>query len=240
MTQNLKKFLLFPFFCSALLIDATYSSENVHFSTDEHTIITDRLIIRPLKLTDIEPWYKEMGEHSSNPFWDTSQTLDDVTKNFKTEFLPCFEQSWRHFPFGRHAVTIKNTNEYIGQIHFDFYLDQHGLTELSYSINKAHRKKGYCSEAIQGMLLHIKRHIGSNFSTVKDYNRDLNGELTCELYPAKKFNGIWARVKHDNIASLEIAKRYLNAGGYNAKTKDRLFFYGAGIDTTINPMEDSD
>ncbi len=227
---TVKFFFSLLFMC--LIFSYAHSSDISTFSLDDLTVRTERLKIRPLEIGDIEKWY-EVG--SSNPFWTPEDTLEDIQGRFESEYIPKFEQLWGRLPFGRFAIILKDTEEYLGQIHFSLCLDEYGLIEMQYSIKKEYRRKGYCTEAVEETLTHLGNYVGSEFNTIKGFNND----ALVEWGDTQQFNGIWARVAPDNTPSLNIVKKFMQEGTCRSKKNDMLFFYVVDENCLhINPMEE--
>ncbi|MBK6985910.1 MAG: GNAT family N-acetyltransferase [Bacteroidetes bacterium] len=114
------------------------------------SIITNRLIIRNLVITDLDNFH----QYRSNPEVTKYQGFDVMTKEACTDFI----HSQADKEFGKpgqwiqYAIENKETNQLIGDCAIK--LDQYDvrLAEVGMTISDLHQKNGYAKEALTCVL----------------------------------------------------------------------------------------
>ncbi|MES2764024.1 MAG: GNAT family protein [Bacteroidota bacterium] len=114
------------------------------------SIITDRLIIRNLLITDLDNFYI----YRSNPEVTKYQGFDVMTKEACAEFI----RSQKDKIFGKpgqwiqYAIELKETQQLIGDCAIKLDLYDVRLAEIGITISHHHQKNGYAKEVITGIL----------------------------------------------------------------------------------------
>ena len=114
------------------------------------SIITNRLIIRNLTITDLDNFH----QYRSNPEVTKYQGFDVMTKEACANFI----KSQADKEFGKagqwiqYAIELKETKQLIGDCAIK--LDQYDirLAEVGMTISDLHQKNGYAKEALAGIL----------------------------------------------------------------------------------------
>ena len=120
---------------------------------------TNRLILRDYAETDYAALYEIMSDpetmqHYPSPF-DEKRTRDWIQWNL---------DNYRKYGFGLWAVTLKETDEFIGDCGITLQnIDGEMLPEIGYHIHKAKWRKGYGTAVANGMR------------KVKEYPDEKNG-----------------------------------------------------------------
>jgi ribosomal-protein-alanine N-acetyltransferase len=114
------------------------------------SIITNRLIIRNLMITDLDNFH----QYRSNQEVTKYQGLDVMTKEACLDFI--LLQSQKQFgkagEWVQYAIENEKTKQLIGDCAIK--LDQYDirLAEIGITISDLHQKKGYAKEALTGIL----------------------------------------------------------------------------------------
>ncbi len=106
-------------------------------------IKTDRLILRPLDITDLESahLYSSDKENTRYMYW-----LPNDTKDETSEFLTRVSNEWKKENPSFYEFAITLDGKHIGAI--SIYLnDKRDTGELGWVINRQYWKKGYATEA---------------------------------------------------------------------------------------------
>ena len=114
---------------------------------DSVLIETERLRLRTHRADDAEEWFllnsdPEVIKYTGNSPFESVEEARKSLQNYLSEQNP---------GFGRLAVELKETSEYIGWCG----LKQHdGFVDLGYRLHQKHWGKGYASEAAEACLNH--------------------------------------------------------------------------------------
>ncbi|MBL7935542.1 MAG: GNAT family N-acetyltransferase [Bacteroidia bacterium] len=114
------------------------------------SIITNRLIIRNLVITDLDNFH----QYRSNPEVTKYQGFDVMTKEACADFI----NSQAEKQFGKpgqwiqYAIENKETNQLIGDCAVKLHQYDVRLAEIGMTISDLHQKKGYAKEALAGIL----------------------------------------------------------------------------------------
>lgn len=113
------------------------------------TLETKNLILRPLKMSDLDDLY----EYANDPdvykhgMWrpypsreDCAEDLEDLVKQYDTD------------KFWWWALECKADNKMIGRCDLTDVVPRVGRAEMGYALNKNYWGKGYATEAIQAVL----------------------------------------------------------------------------------------
>ena len=131
-------------------------------------IETNRLILRDYTIADYAALYEilsdpETMQHYPSPF-DEKRTRDWIQWNL---------DNYRKDGFGLWAVTLKETDEFIGDCGITLQnIDGEMLPEIGYHIHKAHWRKGYGSEAAKAVRNWVFQH--TKYNAVYSYMKYTN------------------------------------------------------------------
>lgn len=147
-----------------------------YLSEGKRSVIeTERLLLREFRLDDFDALYQilsdpETMQHYPKPF-DRERTKRWIEWNL---------ENYQKYGFGLWAVTLKETNEFIGDCGITMQnIDGESLPEIGYHINKKLWKNGFGSEAARAV-------------------RDWAFENT-------QFNCLYSYMKYTNIGSYSTA-----------------------------------
>ena len=120
---------------------------------------TERLILRKLKIEDADAMYVYASNDDVTKYvlWD-SHTSPEQTKQFLQFMIDKYKQenyAW--------AVTLKDSDEFIGTIDYVMLDHNERIGEIGYALSHLYWGKGYMSEAAKAVLhygfteLHLER-----------------------------------------------------------------------------------
>ena len=116
-----------------------------------NTLLTDKLVLRKIKITDIEPIFTNWAsdpEVTKYLTWLPHQSVED-TKAIVNEWIKQ-EDNPKTIRF---MITTKESDEPIGMIDVVGYRD--GIPEIGYSLSRKHWNKGYMTEALKAFIKYL-------------------------------------------------------------------------------------
>jgi RimJ/RimL family protein N-acetyltransferase len=122
-------------------------------SFNEMNIITERLILRKIRISDA----KEVFKYRSNPSiykfqgWKPEK-LEDVKEfiNKRIAEVPNIPNTWYQL-----GIIIKDTCEFIGDIGIHFMDEDNLQVEIGYTLSLENQGKGYATEAITSVINYL-------------------------------------------------------------------------------------
>lgn len=114
------------------------------------TIETQRLILRKFDIDDtkavFENWASDENVQSfyREPVYETFDKTKELVENYIEKYKDNDVYRW--------AVTLKETDECIGQIAYYFVDTNNNNAEIEYCIGGAFQKKGYATEAAKAVI----------------------------------------------------------------------------------------
>ena len=118
--------------------------------TDSKLFIeTERLLIRPFKMEDIEPSYSMNLDAAVNKYTGDGGIVSK--KEIERRIVENVFGDYEKYGFGRLAVEIKGENKFIGFAGLK-YLDDLDEVDLGYRFMKAYWGKGIATEAAQACV----------------------------------------------------------------------------------------
>ncbi len=122
-------------------------------TTNEMRIITERLILRGIRISDAEAMFKYRSDPQIYRFqgWKP-QTLEDVKAfiNEKIAKVPNIPYTWYQL-----GILLKGTDELIGDVGIHFIDSDNLQVEIGYTLSLQHQSKGYATEAIIGLINYL-------------------------------------------------------------------------------------
>lgn len=122
---------------------------------------TQRLILRPLKVSDYEAWFDcYVNPLPAQSKWDTgSRKAKDCTKTIFKKVMAEHEKLAKNDDYYRYYVFEKKTGVIVGQIDFDIFVrSTHQFANFGYQIYNRHWGKGYGQESsIAGLKIGFKK-----------------------------------------------------------------------------------
>ena len=112
-------------------------------------ITTERLIIRPFQLSDIQDSYEMNLDPLVSKYTGDGGIVsyDEIERRIKQDVFGDYEK----YGFGRMAVELKTSGEFIGFCGLK-YLEDLKRIDLGYRLKSVHWGKGYATEAAKAIL----------------------------------------------------------------------------------------
>lgn len=114
------------------------------------TIETDRLILRRFEYSDSEAMLrnriadKKIQSMYSEPVYTTKEEVNELLKKYIV--------SYENKDYYRWAVTLKSSEECIGQIAYFLVDSKNHFAEIEYCIGSEFQRKGYATEAAKAVI----------------------------------------------------------------------------------------
>ncbi|AKU80020.1 GNAT family N-acetyltransferase [Spiroplasma turonicum] len=107
-------------------------------------IETSRLYLKYVNIDNAQDMFEYCNDEETVFYLDFDRhlTLNDTINSIKSYFMLS--------PFGKYGIFIKDNDKMIGTI--DIRLNNNEYSNLGWVINKNYRNKGYCSEALLGLI----------------------------------------------------------------------------------------
>ena len=113
------------------------------------TILTPRLTLRPVRMSDAEDLY----EYSRDPevarhvLWDAHRSIHQTR-----EYIRYLLRQYRSSAPSTFAIALRDTGKVIGTIGFMWIQTENRSAEVGYSLSRAHWNHGYMSEALRAVV----------------------------------------------------------------------------------------
>lgn len=118
-------------------------------------IVTERLILRPVKLEDAEEMFVYASDNENLKFaFPVNETIEVTRQNIAEIYL--------NSPLGRYGIVLKENNHFIGTIDFHHWKADVKTAEIGYCLNKVYWNKGYATEALKALVHLSFNHLGLN------------------------------------------------------------------------------
>ncbi|MEG0295158.1 MAG: GNAT family protein [Clostridium sp.] len=113
-------------------------------------IETERLILRKFNSTDADSVFKNWASDELVQSWYSEPIYE--TKEKTSELLNTYINSYEKEDYYRWAITLKDTNECIGQIAIFLVDNKNHFCEYEYCIGREFQKNGYATEATKAII----------------------------------------------------------------------------------------
>ena len=171
-------------------------------------IETERLLIRPFKMEDIEPAYKMNLDVEVNRYTGDGGVVSK--KEIERRIVEDVFGDYQKHGFGRLAVELKGENKFIGFTGLK-YLEDLNEVDLGYRFMKAYWGKGIATESAQACV-----HLGFNTLGLKRMIAMVLPENKDSIRVLEKLNFVYEK---EIIEDGELAKIYsLNKLKASSKT----------------------
>lgn len=119
--------------------------ENFNLLLVENSVIeTERLILRPIRITDAEDMYEYMSDELTTRYLFTAHTTIEQTKRMLANYFI-------KEPIGKYGVVLKETNKLIGAIEFRVD-DWSEAGDLGFTLNSKYWGNGYMTEGAKAII----------------------------------------------------------------------------------------
>ncbi|CAM3108517.1 GNAT family protein [Paenibacillus sediminis] len=117
--------------------------------TDLPVLETERLILRKLRLEDLEDMYSYASDEELTKYvtWDTHQSMSDTE-----QFMNYVLQQYANKSVAPWAIEYKQNGKMIGTIDFVWWKPDHKIAEIGYVLSKDYWGKGMTTEAARAII----------------------------------------------------------------------------------------
>jgi ribosomal-protein-alanine N-acetyltransferase len=119
-------------------------------------IVTDRLVLRPFNVEDIEPMHRILGGEGVLCYFPKS---DPPSREWVREMILGQEKHWEQRGYGLWAVEDPSTGELMGRSGLQ-YLPRTAEVEVDFILGRAHWGQGFATEAGRASLRYGFEEIG--------------------------------------------------------------------------------
>jgi len=127
---------------------------------------TERLLLRNFIYDDLDSLYN----YRNHPNCAKYQSWNDTSREYLQNFIEEQKNKTLNGETVQLAISLKNTNELIGDIYIAF---KNKTITLGYTIAPQHQRKGYAYEILQSIISHF-------FKNFDEY------EIVCMVHPDNK------------------------------------------------------
>ncbi|WP_234439167.1 GNAT family N-acetyltransferase [Streptomyces sp. NRRL B-3229] len=124
----------------------------------EHAIKTERLLLRPLRVSDVDAFVDLHADPQVNRFVGT------YSHHQALERLTAIERQWAERGHGLCAIGLKPNGEFIGRSGLQYW-EQFDEVELGWTLRTDHWGHGYATEAAQACLDWGFAHLDAEYFT---------------------------------------------------------------------------
>ncbi len=140
-------------------------------STNSPTLLSQRLILRKFKESDVEALFELLSDEDVNTFlpWHPITSLPQAKQFLQERFL-----SYDHLPLSfRYAICLKEANRPIGYI----WLSKDEPYDLGYALKKEYHNQKITSEAAITLLNQIKKTSIPYITATHDIHNPISGKV---------------------------------------------------------------
>lgn len=133
---------------------------------------TERLLLRPLTLSDASAMYKYASDDEVTQFlsFPSHQSLEETENSIANFFI--------NEPLGKYGIELKESRELIGTIDFQQLNETHKKAEIGYTIAKEYWGQGFVAEAGRELLCLAFYHLNLNVvSAIHDVDNPNSGRV---------------------------------------------------------------
>jgi RimJ/RimL family protein N-acetyltransferase len=110
-----------------------------------HVIETERLLLRPLRVSDVDAFVELHADPQVNHF------VGSLSRQQAFDRLTAIERQWAERGHGLCAIELKSSGNFIGRSGLQYW-EQFDEVELGWTLSADHWGHGYASEAAQACL----------------------------------------------------------------------------------------
>ncbi|MCI0540484.1 MAG: GNAT family N-acetyltransferase [Verrucomicrobiales bacterium] len=133
------------------------------------TLQTDRLILRPFRISDASAVQRMAGA------WEIADTTllipHPYLEGLAEKWIASHATDWQEGRSAAFGITLRETNELCGAIGLAL-APQYARAELGYWIGVAFWNRGYCSEAVREVIRFGFEHLGLNRIYAHHFSRN--------------------------------------------------------------------
>lgn len=158
-------------------------------------IETDRLILRELTLSDTADLFKILSDKETMKHYPRPYTKEETK-----EWIGRSIKSYKNFGYGLWAVTLKKTDQFIGQCGIsDQNIDGEKVLEIGYHINKNFQNNGFATEASRACLNYGFTKLGFDEIFIHTYIKNFPSVRVAQKIGMMKRKEYEKTIQKDNV-----------------------------------------
>ncbi len=146
-----------------------------------YPLLTERLIIEPLALSDLEPFVKYRQDPAIARYqsWDESYSLDQGRELIESQAGVLMPELGEWLQLGLHN---RNSGQLIGDVAINALADQMDCFEIGFTVAKEFQGLGYANDAVSNVLEHLVAEEGAKkFIATPDSRNEASIRLLVSL-----------------------------------------------------------
>ncbi len=144
---------------------------------------TNRLIIRPIKVTDKNEIFKYRSDKESNIYQEwIPESIDDV-EIFIDKVAKQINETKTWFQF---VIIEKETQKLMGDLGVHFWDDENKQVEIGCTLNKDFQNKGYATEAVEKVIDYLFKELNKHRITASIDPQNINSKRLVERIGFRK------------------------------------------------------
>ena len=168
-----------------------------------YPLLTPRLSIEPLKLSDLDAFvsYRQEAQIARFQSWDTNYSAEQAVELIESQagvLLPKQGQ-WLQL-----AVHEQISGELVGDLALHLFLESESVFELGFTLASKHQGQGFAREAASRLMSFLFSEVGANKIIANTDRRNISSiklllNLGFELHPTKS----WTEDFKNEIATVD-------------------------------------
>ncbi|MEY2635197.1 MAG: hypothetical protein RIS75_1137 [Actinomycetota bacterium] len=125
-----------------------------------YPLLTKRLLLEPLKRTDLETFVEYRRDHSIAQFqgWDSNYSMAQAVELLESQIDIKFPDKGKWLQIGVHLC---DSGELIGDLAIHHVENSENEIEIGFTIAAQHQQKGYATEAISELITFLQKEHGT-------------------------------------------------------------------------------
>ena len=137
-----------------------------------YPLLTERLRIQPLAMSDIETFveYRQDPNIAKFQSWDSSYSRDQAIELIQSQLGVVTPNvgGWLQL-----AIRLSISNAHIGDLAIHRVANQHGVFELGFTIATQYQRQGYAKEAVKALIEFLRAEAGATRAIAMTDSRNI-------------------------------------------------------------------